>query len=319
MHVAMHAPLLGAFPKTGSSSLVETASTEQLVHCIRHARPATTIVRPPLGAVSDITDAFKPKTSPLNGRLWGARARDWADIQEGPFSAAYDAVLEACALGPGSTCCDVGCGAGMAAVRASNRGARVSGLDAAENLLAIARSRLPSGDFRLGDLEELPFPDAHFDLVTGFNSLQFAANPVVALHEARRITKPGGRVVVMIWGVPNGMEAASLVAALKPLLPPPPPGAPGPFALSDANALRALAESAGLKPLTVFDVDCQWQYPDLETAQRGLASSGLAIRASEHTSAEAVDAAHAQALAPFRREGGIYRIGASFRWLLASA
>lgn len=266
----------------------------------------------------NMTGADKPKTSPLNGRLWGARARDWADIQEGQFSAAYDAVFDACQLGTGSSCCDVGCGAGMAAARAASRGARVSGLDAAENLLAIARSRLPSGDFHLGDLEELPFSDAEFDLVTGFNSFQYAANPVVALQEARRITKPTGRVVVMTWGVPEGMEAASLVAALKPLLPPPPPGAPGPFALSEASALRALAESAGLKPLNVFDVACQWQYPDLETAQRGLASSGVAIRAAENSSEDAVNAAHAAALAPFRREAGTYRIGASFRWLLAS-
>jgi SAM-dependent methyltransferase len=194
----------------------------------------------------------------------------------------------------------------------------VSGLDAAENLLAIARSRLPSGDFHLGDLEELPFSDAEFDLVTGFNAFQYAANPVLALQEARRITKPTGRVVIMTWGVPEGMQAASLVAALKPLLPAPPPGAPGPFALSDASALRAIAQSAGLKPLQVFDVACRWQYPDLDTAQRGLASSGVAIRAAEHSGAEAVNAAHAAALAPFRQEGGAYSIGASFRWLLAA-
>jgi SAM-dependent methyltransferase len=154
--------------------------------------------------------------------------------------------------------------------------------------------------------------------VTGFNSFQFAANPVVALQEARRIAKPNGRIVVMTWGAPEGMEAASLVAALKPLLPSPPPGAPGPFALSEASALRALAEAAGLRPIEVFDVACQWSYPDLETAQRGLASSGVAIRAAEHSGEEAVNAAHASALSSFRREGGTYRIGSTFRWLLAS-
>jgi SAM-dependent methyltransferase len=260
----------------------------------------------------------KPKTSLANGRLWGARAQDWANIQEGQFSTAYDAVFDTCGVDAGFSCCDVGCGAGMAALRAARRGARVSGLDAAENLLAIARSRLPSGDYRLGDMEELPFADNAFDLVTGFNAFQFAANPVVALQEARRIAKPGGRVVVMTWGNPDRMEAASLIAALKPLLPTPPPGAPGPFALSDASALHALAERAGLTPLDVFDVTCEWQYPDLATAQRGLGSSGVAIRAAEHSGAEAVDAAHAAALAPYRRPGGDYRIGASFRWLLAS-
>jgi SAM-dependent methyltransferase len=260
----------------------------------------------------------KPKTSTVNGRLWGERAEDWANIQEEQFSAAYDAVFDACGLGSDSRFCDVGCGAGLAAAIAARRGARVAGLDAAENLLAIARSRCPSGDFHLGDLEELPFPDEVFDLVTGFNSFQYAANPVVALQEARRIAKPNGRVVVMTWGAPEGMEAASLVTALKPLLPPPPPGAPGPFALSDASALRALAESAGLRPLEVLDVDCEWHYRNLEIAQRGLASSGVAIRAAEHAGAETVDAAHAAALVPFRREDGTYRIGASFKWLLAS-
>jgi len=260
----------------------------------------------------------KPRSAAQNGRLWGARAQDWADVQEGQFSAAYDAVFDACGLGRDTRYCDVGCGAGMAAMLASRRGAEVSGLDAAESLLAIARTRVPSGDFRVGDLEELPFPDARFDLVTGFNAFQFAANPRGALAEAKRIAKRAGRIVVMTWGSPEGMEAAALVAALKPLLPPPPPGAPGPFALSDPSALRALAESAGLRALEVFDVASHWEYPDLATALRGLASSGVAARATEASSVHAVNEAHAAALAPFRRAHGGYRIGASFRWLLAA-
>ena len=206
----------------------------------------------------------------------------------------------------------------MAAMLASRRGAQVSGLDAAQSLLAIARSRVPEGDFQAGDLEELPFPDAQFDLVTGFNAFQYAADPIGALAEAKRIAKPTGRVVVMTWGTPEGMEAAALVAALKPLLPPPPPGAPGPFALSDPAALRALAERAGLQPLEIFDVACHWAYPDRATALRGLGSSGVAVRAAETSGAEAIDAAHAAVLAPYRQADGSYRIGASFRWLLAS-
>jgi SAM-dependent methyltransferase len=239
-------------------------------------------------------------------------------VQEGQFSAAYGAVFDACGVARDTRYCDVGCGSGMAALMASQRGAAVSGLDAAESLLAIARARVPSADLRVGDLEELPFPDAQFDLVTGFNAFQYAANAVGALAEARRIAKPTGRVVVMTWGSPEGMEAATLVGALKPLLPPPPPGAPGPFALSQESALRALAESAGLRPLEVFDVTCHWAYPDLATALRGVGSSGVAVRAAETSGIEAVDAAHAAALAPFRQADGSYRIGASFRWLLAA-
>lgn len=264
----------------------------------------------------------EPRTALANGRLWGSRARDWADIQEGQCRTAYEAVFDSLALSGGLVAgtrhCDAGCGAGLAAQLAAQRGAQVSGIDAAQGLLDIARERLPAGDFRLGDLEELPFDDGSFDLVTGFNAFQFAADPVAALREARRVCRPAGRIGVLTWGPPQGMEAAALVGALKPLLPPPPPGAPGPFALSEAGALQALAERAGLTALAVSDVAFTWQYADLDTALRGLGSSGVAARAGEQAGMDAVDAAHAAALAPFRQADGRYRIGASFRWLLAA-
>lgn len=98
----------------------------------------------------------KRRTAAHSGRLWGTRAQDWADLQERQFSAAYNAVFDACALGRDTRYCDVGCGAGMVAMLASERDARVSGLDAAESLLTIARARVPSGDFRVGDLEDQP-------------------------------------------------------------------------------------------------------------------------------------------------------------------
>jgi len=262
---------------------------------------------------------MKPSTAAINGRLWGVRARDWADIQECQLRSTYETIFDRLGLSNGVMYCDVGCGSGMAASIASKRGARVSGLDAAENLLALARALVANGDFRSGDMEELPFPDGTFDLVSGFNSFQYAANPQAALTQARRITKPGGQVVVMTWGTPEGMQAASLVAALKPLLPAPIHGAPGPFALSDESALRRFAVEAGLKPLRVEDVKCEWWYTNLDTALRGLGSSGVAARAIENSSEQAVTQAHATALEPFRQKDGSYRIGAAFRWLSALA
>jgi hypothetical protein len=68
----------------------------------------------------------EPRTSPANGRLWGARARDWADVQEGQCSAAYQTVFDSLSLQPGTKYCDAGCGSGMAALHASHRGAEVS-------------------------------------------------------------------------------------------------------------------------------------------------------------------------------------------------
>jgi SAM-dependent methyltransferase len=261
--------------------------------------------------------ALKPRSSPVNGKLWGASARDWADVQEGTARPVYEAVLARTGVGFWTRFLDVGCGAGLAARLAATLGAEVAGVDAAETMIAIARERTPEGDFHVGDLEALPFADRAFDVVTGFNAFQYAANPVVALTEARRVVRPGGMVVVMTWGLPEGMPAASIVGALRPLLPAPPPGAPGPFALSDETALRAFVAEADLKPVEVFDVDCPWFYPDEATAVRGLNSSGVAARAMDNTSEAAVTEAHKAALAPFRLSDGSYRIGASFRCLLA--
>lgn len=266
-----------------------------------------------------MTDVLRPRTAEANAELWGARVRDWAGIQEGVCRPVYAAAFEKVHLGPGDSLLDVGCGAGMAAQMAAERGAAVNGLDASPELLAVAQERVPTGDFQVGDLEELPYLDGSFDLVTGFNSLQYAGNPGVALAEARRVTRSGRHVLIMTWGEPEGMEAAALIAALRPLMPPAPAGAPGPFALSDESALRAFAAQAGLEPLEVFDVPSPWHYADLDTALRGLISSGVAARAVAHSGAEAVDAAHRAALAPFRQPDGSYLVQATFRCLLARA
>jgi SAM-dependent methyltransferase len=260
---------------------------------------------------------LKPKTFSNNGRLWGTRARDWSEVQEGVVRPVYEAVFARVGLAAGGRYLDMGCGAGMALQLAADRGARVAGIDAAPELLAIARERVPHADVRVGDLEELPFDDSAYDLVTAFNSVQYAGNPSMALREASRVLAETGTLAVVVWGEPADMEAAAIVAALGQLMPPPPPGAPGPFALSSADALRGLATDAGLMPLDIFDVDSPWQYPDTDTALRGLNSSGVAVRAMESSSEAAVTEAHLRVIAPFERPDGSIRIGARFRCLLA--
>ena len=83
----------------------------------------------------------------------------------------------------------------------------MSGLDAAEGLLDVARRRTPSGDFRQGEMEELLFADGTFDVVTDFNSFQYAADPVNALRQAGRVSKPSAKVA-------NGGQWRNLAEAL---------------------------------------------------------------------------------------------------------
>ena len=265
-----------------------------------------------------MAEALKPRTSDVNGKLWGAAAEDWAAIQEPLLRAVFVQALDRLRVGPGTRYLDVGCGAGLAVRIAGERGALCSGLDAADGMLAVARRRSPRADLRRGDLEELPFADQSFDVVTGFNSFQFAGNPSVALTEARRVARPDGRILIMTWGKPEGMEAASIITSLRALLPPPPPGAPGPFALSDEATLRGFAAAAGLKPLEIVDVPCDFVYPDLATGLRGMNATGVARVAIERSGEKAVSEAHAAALAPFRQKDGSYRAKGGFRYLVAA-
>jgi SAM-dependent methyltransferase len=202
---------------------------------------------------------------------------------------------------------------------AYTRGARVAGLDAAEASLEIARERAPEGDFRAGELEYLPWADNTFDVVTGFNSFQYAADVVNALREARRVARPRGRVAMAVWGRAEDCETVATLTALSKFLPPPSPGSPGPFALSAPGRVEGLLELAGLSPLASAVVDCLFEFPDLETAVRGTMSSGPAAAAIQQAGAEAVRQAIAESLAPFRTSGGGYCQRNRFRHVIATA
>ncbi len=229
----------------------------------------------------------------VQGRLWGAQAEDWAQVQEQSTLPLFGAVLDAARVTTGTRLLDAGCGAGLVALLAVLRGAEVSAIDASVNLLDVARQRLPAADIREADLEDLPFPDAAFDAAIAINSVFYAADPQAALRELVRVVRPGGRVVVTSWGRAEQCEYGAVIRAMSPLMPPPPPGAPagGPFALSEPGALEGVLAEAGLRVAERGDVACPFVYPNEAVSWRGQASSGVAQRAIEHSGEDAVRSA----------------------------
>jgi SAM-dependent methyltransferase len=165
----------------------------------------------------------------------------------------------------------------------------------------------------------MPFDAGAFDAVTAFNSIQFTGDTVAALRELRRVAKPGAPVGIVIWGAAERCESRSILAAIGSLLPPPPPGAPGPFAMSEPGVLEALAGQAGLATERVDEVPTPLIYPDLAAAVRTQLSSGPARMAIEHAGEQATREALAGAFADSRRPDGSYRQDNSFLYLVARA
>jgi demethylmenaquinone methyltransferase / 2-methoxy-6-polyprenyl-1,4-benzoquinol methylase len=100
-------------------------------------------------------------------------------------------------VGPGDRALDVATGTGDLAVALRARGAEVVGLDFSEPMLEVARAKAPDVRFELGNALELPYEDGSFDAVTvGFGARNFA-DLGRGLGEMARVTKAGGRVVIL--------------------------------------------------------------------------------------------------------------------------
>jgi SAM-dependent methyltransferase len=253
----------------------------------------------------------------IQGPLWGSQARLWAQLAEPDQTPFYQAVFDALNVTQNTRLLDVGCGAGLAMQIAAERGSTVTGLDAADGLVEIARERLPHADIRVGDLEDLPFPDASFTAITSFNAVQYATDPNRALRELGRVAHPGAPIAMVTWGDPKRSEMRDVLAAIGGLLPPPPPGAGGPFALSAPGALEGLVESAGLIPQRDGEVPTPYTYPDVETAVRAQSASGPAARATQNAGAEAVHQALTEVMTSYRRPDGTVRLNNIFRYVIA--
>jgi hypothetical protein len=107
--------------------------------------------------------------------------------------------------------------------------------------------------------------------------------------------------------------------AVGALLPPPPPGAPGPFALSEPGALEEFAARGGLTPRERRDVLCVASFADSDELLRGLMSTGSMAGAIDRAGEQKVAAAILAAVAPYRTIDGGYRLENVFTYLIANA
>jgi SAM-dependent methyltransferase len=255
------------------------------------------------------------------GPLFGARAAAWAETWEGPAgwgTPVYEHVLDRAEIGSRGRVLDCGCGAGRFARMAADRGASVAGIDASEELIKIAAERVPGGDFRVGDIEALPWDDDSFDVVTGFSAFQFADDKVRALSEAGRVSR--GPVAVVI---PTRVPESGITSVFKPVFPLFAEDAlasmkqSGMFALSEPGKLEQVLAAAALTPYEDDENECPIVFNDVTAAERAFLGAGPTQLAISNSGEATVAKAVRSAVEQFIDTGGRVVLPAWYRAVLA--
>jgi SAM-dependent methyltransferase len=236
---------------------------------------------------------------------WGRRAPEAAYLFEAMHWREYHHILDQVGVTPGIRHLDIACGSGLAIQLASERGAIVSGLDASERLVAIARARTPAADIRTGDMFHLPFADNSFDTATSCRGIW--GNCLDALREARRVVRPGGKIGLSFWGHQKKMQAYPLFAVLGQTKPDERQHTTSMVRIGLPGAAEQLMTEAGLEVGSRTSLKLHWEFPDADYAAQILAAIGPAYLAIEHLGVEAFMAAVREAAT------GLYSKGVGIR------
>jgi SAM-dependent methyltransferase len=261
-----------------------------------------------------------------------ARARDWAEIQERMLVPLYEAVYERLDVGSGTRLLGLGCGAGLALLMAASRGASVTGVDSgARERLALARERLlpersgtrARAGTRIVDgspPDAAPAPgEPAYNLLTAFDPIGCAPGDCESLEEqlavATSLAGHGTPVVLAGWGPPERCSTSSVLRVAAKL------GDPERRTRSWRPArrddLEEAAQRSGLRPDGSGRVACPFGYADLDSAVRGMLSTGLFDAAIDATDLEQVGKELTEALHPYRRADGTVWMPNVFRYLIA--
>ena len=218
------------------------------------------------------------------------------------------AMLDAVHMTRGSRLLDVCTGHGVHAAAAAERGAVVSGLDFSEQVVAVARRNPPGVDFRQGDAQDLPFPDASFDAIVCGYGLIHLSEPGRALAEMHRALTPGGRLAVSVWERPgpgNGFGLLYNAVRTHGRLDVGLPHGPDFFQFSDPSRLRAALSDTGLVDIEVSAVAQAWQFEAptdfLEAIMQGAVRAKALLEAQDDRALAIIRGVVAEGTARFAR------------------
>jgi SAM-dependent methyltransferase len=200
---------------------------------------------------------------------WGKRAervRDWGM----PVSAW---MIDRLALQPGHRVLELAAGPGDTGFLAAELimpGGTLISSDGAGAMLEVARTRadrlgIENVEFRRLELEWIDLPTADVDAILCRWGLMLTVDPEAALHECRRILRPGGRIALAVWDqeAHNPWATIPMRTLIEHGHQPAPPG-PGMFALAAPGRLAELLDAAGFLDVAVEAVALERSYPSVD-------------------------------------------------------
>ena len=168
------------------------------------------------GGVSTELDALKSRLR----ATW--IAGDFGEIAKS-YADGAKAFIDGLDLQPGMRVLDVACGTGNLALPAAQRGAVVTGVDIAPNLIEQARENAKreglNVQFDEGDAENLSYADGSFDAVVTMFGAMFTPRPDVTAAEMKRVVRPGGFIAMANW-TPAGFIGQMFKIVGKHVTPP---------------------------------------------------------------------------------------------------
>ncbi|HUI69548.1 MAG TPA: class I SAM-dependent methyltransferase [Spirochaetia bacterium] len=159
-----------------------------------------------------------------------------------PLRASYPAIVAEILRYPFRSILDVGCGTGtlLSMIHEQQREARLCGVDLSEQMIEMAKAKLPAGaDLRVSDSEKLPFRAGSFDVLMCTFSFHHHPDPTTVLSEMRRVLTPSGRLVMADPLIPAPLR--QVMNLLVPL------SKDGTVRFYSRREMYALAQSVGLR------------------------------------------------------------------------
>ena len=244
---------------------------------------------------------------------WSAKAETYGLLTGRITARLVEPLLNAAGVAAGTRVLDVGTGPGYAAERATERGAVATGVDIADEVLALARRRHRGIRFVRGDAEDLPFAERSFDALVSNFAIDHLPRPERAIREFARVVVPRGGVAVSAWEVParNRFIGILLDALRTSGVTEEQEARAGParYRFADDDELRGLLQVAGLENVEIRSVSLTHRVPDAAELWEGILggsvrSAGLVMRQPPRTRRR-IRAAAERLAEEYRVDGGL--------------